>query len=200
MHHKENHSNDFIYLLQFWKFVLWKIQTLYIMYSGYFHHHHHLAINPLLSPSQHCENHLSIQVFSELMSFGFVLWSTKFNQGDQCDPEFGTIHWSLVGSPHNIRVKAMTVPQNHLYPVVPKERYDSITPSWSMTDLWQDKSWVCQVMANTADVYHKHNICVTLRPQQAIHSMSPYWLTPTVLSCPPVLSPKSQRNWYKYPI
>lgn len=39
------------------------------------------------------------------MSFPFILRSTEFNQDHLGNSDFGTVHWSLVGSPEGTQLK-----------------------------------------------------------------------------------------------
>ena len=45
----------------------------------------------------HAPSLFSTDSFIRSLFFCFVLWSTEFNLDHQCVPEFGDIHWSLVG-------------------------------------------------------------------------------------------------------
>lgn len=62
---------------------------------------------PLLFSSRLCQR--LCKPLSYTQHFHFVLWPTEFNQDHLCRHGFGTIHWTLEGSPVGVQLKTMTL-------------------------------------------------------------------------------------------
>lgn len=68
--------------------------------------------------------------FLTFMSFHFVSRYTKFNQGFLCNHGFGSIRWSLVGSPVSTQwtVKILSLPQSLSSQQFSRESLDPMKP------------------------------------------------------------------------